>query len=74
MKRKWKTHRFDILPIDLGENFPIKAYFKTEKPNDFSNIQQHTISFEDVLPIETEIQVAIEMFQRLDRSFFFSHL
>lgn len=65
-----KSNRFDHLPI-VSENDNVYEFFKTEKPNDFSNIVRHQIKHDDIIPLDTNIKEIIERFASTKRSFYF---
>jgi hypothetical protein len=69
-KKIMKADRFDHLPI-TSENGHINEYFKTEIPNDYSIIKKYKITYDDVIPLDTDIRELIRKFDSLNRTYFF---
>lgn len=69
-KSLMKENRFDILPILLPDKTP-NEFFKTDKPNNYENISRFSISYSDVLPLDTSIHDVIKGFVTDKRSFYF---
>ena len=65
-----KSNRFDHLPI-ISENQNVYEYFKTSISNDFSDIKRFEIKYDDVIPLDTNINEVIEKFATTGRSFYF---
>lgn len=65
-----KKDRFDHLPITTA-NGQVFEYFKTQCPNDFNNPVKHTITYQDILPLDTDIREVIRKFSTLNRTYFF---
>jgi hypothetical protein len=65
-----KRERFDHLPI-TSENGQVFEYFKTESPNNFDNVQKHSITYLDIIPLDTDIREVIRKFYTLNRTYFF---
>jgi hypothetical protein len=66
-----RHNRFDILPVVSGEE--VKAYFRTDKWNDYSNVSEETIKHCDVIPFHTHIRDVIKGFALESRNFYFLH-
>ncbi len=69
-KELMKENRFDHLPI-VPTNGIITEYFKTSKPNDFTEINRNPINYEDVIPLDTNIKDIIDKFASNSRTFYF---
>jgi len=65
-----KDNRFDILPI-VAEDKTTNEFFKTDKPNNYDNISKETISYNDILPLDTLIRDVIKAFAVDNRTFYF---
>lgn len=65
-----RENRFDHLPIEPTKGI-IKEFFKTTEPNNFKNIEKLSISFDDVIPLDTNIKDVIERFAINSRTFYF---
>lgn len=65
-----KDNRFDILPI-VADDGTTSEFFKTDRPNNYNTISRLTISYEDVLPLDTSIQDVIKGFAADSRAFYF---
>jgi len=65
-----KSKRFDHLPI-ISSNGNILEYFKTKNPNNFSSVKRHIISYDDVIPLDTNIKDVIDKFSSTKRTFYF---
>ncbi len=65
-----KEGRYDHLPI-IPKNGLISEYYKTKIPDNFENIDRHKISYQDVLPLDTKIEIVIEKFYKEKRTFYF---
>lgn len=68
--RKMVKNRFDHLPI-IPNNGVITEYYKTKTSDNFDEIERHTISYEDIMPLDTNIETIIEKFYKEKRSFYF---
>src|SRR5437867_11221876 len=64
-KQLMRNNRFDILPI-VAQDGTVSEYFKTDIPNSYSEINRHTITYKDVLPLDTSIREVVE-----NRTFYF---
>ena len=58
------------MPIVLPDNIT-SEYFKTDMANNFENITRSSISYKDVLPLDTPIQEVIKNFALGNRTFYF---
>ena len=65
-----RENRFDHLPIEPTKGV-ITEFFKTKEPNNFKNIEKLSISFDDVIPLDTNIKDVIERFAINSRTFYF---
>ena len=65
-----RENRFDHLPIEPTKGI-ITEFFKTREPNNFKNIEKLSISFDDVIPLDTNIKDVIERFAINNRTFYF---
>ncbi len=65
-----RRERFDHLPL-IQESGQVFEYFKTEAPNDFNDIKKHPITYQDVIPLDTDIREVIRKFYTLNRTYFF---
>src|ERR1044072_6126795 len=65
-----RTNRFDVLPI-VAEDGTTREFFRTETPNNYDTISRKTISYGDVLPLETSIREVIKNFATESRTFYF---
>lgn len=65
-----KNNRFDHLPI-VPINGIVTEYFKTSRPNDFTEINRKIINYEDVIPLDTNIKEIIDKFASNSRTFYF---
>jgi hypothetical protein len=65
-----RKNRFDHLPIEPTKGI-ITEFFKTKEPNNFKNIEKLSISFDDVIPLDTNIKDVIERFATNKRTFYF---
>ncbi|WP_338734020.1 hypothetical protein [Mangrovimonas cancribranchiae] len=68
--KKMKSQRFDHLPI-VSKNGNINEFYKTKAPDNFEHIEKHTISFEDIIPLNTNIETIIDKFHKEKRTFYF---
>lgn len=66
---KMQKHRFDLLPI-IDSDGKVRRYYGTSQWNDFETVDLHTLSYGDVIPLQTHVR---EVIQRLadDRLFYF---
>lgn len=69
-KKIMKDNRFDILPI-ISADGTISKFLKTDMPNNYDNISTQTISYRDVLPLDTSIREVIKGFVSDKRTFYF---
>lgn len=69
-KKLMSDNRFDILPIVSNDGIT-KNFFKTLEPNNYNIISKETITYKDVLPLDTSIREVIKRFVIENRSFFF---
>lgn len=65
-----KSARLDVLPI-CDQNGAVSSYFKTDRPNFYDKISRHSISYKDVLPLDTSIPDVIKSFVTENRRFYF---
>jgi hypothetical protein len=65
-----KENRFDQLPI-ISTNGNIFEYFKTERPNDFTDIKREKIEYTDTLSEHTNIEEVIRAFVNNKKTFYF---
>ena len=65
-----KDGRYDHLPV-TPKNGVITEYYKTIIPDNFNEIEKHNISYNDVIPLDTNIEVVIDKFYREKRTFYF---
>lgn len=68
-----KQGRFDVLPIDPGDSYPIYDYFSTSQPHCWitETVKKHSLNHSDVISAQTPIIDLIEKLVREHRSFFF---
>jgi hypothetical protein len=69
-KKIMKDNRFDILPI-ISADGTISKFLKTDMPNNYDTISTQTISYRDVLPLDTSIREVIKGFVSDKRTFYF---
>ena len=69
-KSLMKDNRFDILPITAADE-TTSEFFKTDKPNNYDTISRQTISYKDVLPLDTSVRDIIKGFVIDNRTFYF---
>lgn len=69
-KSLMKDNRFDILPI-IAADGTSSEFFKTDKPNSYDIISRQTITYRDVLPLDTSIREVIKGFVADNRTFYF---
>jgi hypothetical protein len=65
-----KDNRYDILPI-IAADGTTSEFFKLDKPNNYDSISRQTISYKDVLPLETSVREIIKGFVTDNRTFYF---
>lgn len=68
-----KQGRFDVLPIDPGDSYPIYDYFSTDQPHYWTpeTVKKQSLKHSDVLSAQTPIIDVLEKLVRDHRSFFF---
>ena len=69
-KSVMKDNRFDILPI-VSADGTTNQFFKADKPNQYDIISKQTISYKDVLPLDTSVREIIRGFAEDNRTFYF---
>lgn len=69
-KSLMKDNRFDILPI-IAADGTTSEFFKTVKPSNYDTITRQTISYKDVLPLDTSVRDIIKGFVEDNRTFYF---
>ncbi len=69
-KKIMNDNRFDILPIISADGTTSK-FLKTDTPNNYDTISTHTISYRDVMPLDTSIREVIKGFVTENRTFYF---
>lgn len=65
-----KSNRFDQLPI-ISNNGSVNEYFKTTNPNDFTLVEKLKITYDDIIPLDTNIKDVIDKFVNIERNFYF---
>lgn len=68
-KKTMEQNSFDILPIESAER--ITHYWQTEKPGDFTQIQEKKIDEADKIYYLTDLKDLIRLFVEKERTFFF---
>jgi hypothetical protein len=69
-KKIMNDYRFDILPIVSADGTTSK-FLKTDTPNNYDTISTQTITYRDVLPLDTSISEVIKGFVTENRTFYF---
>jgi hypothetical protein len=69
-KKIMNDNRFDILPIVSADETTSK-FLKTDIPNNYDTISTQTITYRDVLPLDTSIREVIKGFVTENRTFYF---
>lgn len=69
-KKIMNDNRFDILPI-ISADGTISKFLKTDTPNKYDTISTHTISYRDVMSLDTSIRELIKGFVTDKRTFYF---
>lgn len=69
-KKIMNDNRFDILPIISADGTTSK-FLKTDTPNNYDTISTQTITYRDVLPLDTSIREVIKGFVTENRTFYF---
>ncbi len=63
-------HQFDVLPVDQpGQD--VRAYVRTTRWGDYSEVEQHDIKYEDVIPQQTPLYAVIRGFATDNRHHYF---
>jgi len=69
-KSLMNDNRFDILPI-VEEDGTTNEFYKTDSPNNYEKISKQTITYKDVMPLDTSIHEVIKGFVVDNRTFYF---
>ena len=64
-----RKYRFDVLPIVSGER--VTGYFQTSRWNDYSPPVRKSLSYKDVIPLQTHVRDLIKSFAKDHRLFYF---
>lgn len=69
-KSVMRENRFDVLPI-IDPDGAVRMYFHSDKPNKYDAITRKTITFNDIIPFDTNIRDVIREFATNNRLFYF---
>jgi len=64
-----QKQRFDVLPMVSGER--VTGYFQTSRWNDYSSPVRKSLSYKDVIPLQTHVRDLIKSFAKDHRLFYF---
>lgn len=65
-----RRNQFDLLPIVTNDEI-VSGYYQTKTWNNYESIQRKEIDYEDVIPVQTPLQIVIKSFAKEKRLFYF---